>query len=30
LIMAKTLYAEFTVKAGHEERVAEMMATRPE
>lgn len=25
--MAKTLYAEFTVKAGHEERVAEMMAT---
>lgn len=25
--MTKTLYAEFTVKAGHETRVAEMMAT---
>ena len=25
--MTKTLYAEFTVKAGHEARVAEMMAT---
>ena len=25
--MSKTLYAEFTVKAGHEARVAEMMST---
>ena len=25
--MTKTLYAEFTVKPGHEARVAEMMAT---
>lgn len=25
--MARTLYAEFTVKAGHEARVAEMMTT---